>query len=99
MEILWYFAKVWFFLSPWPWPNPLKRLILLLFGAKVGKNPYSLCFLGKSVLLVQYVSYNNVATRELKEFIAHSYAERVFDIDAISDRFEKVFEQVVKSSK
>jgi len=40
VEILWYFAKVWFFLSPWPWPNSLKRQILLLFGAKVGKNPY-----------------------------------------------------------
>ena len=40
VEILWYFAKVWFFLSPWPWPNSLKRYLLIKFGAKVGKKPY-----------------------------------------------------------
>ena len=39
IEILWYFAKVIFFLSPWPWPNSLKRKILIAFGAKVGKRP------------------------------------------------------------
>lgn len=38
-EICWYFVKVWFFLSPWPWPNSLKRRLLILFGAKVGKRP------------------------------------------------------------
>jgi putative colanic acid biosynthesis acetyltransferase WcaF len=39
-EIAWYFIKVWFFLSPWPWPNRLKRRLLTLFGAKVGKGLY-----------------------------------------------------------
>lgn len=39
IEIAWYFVKVWFFLSPWPWPNRLKRWLLIRFGAKVGKSP------------------------------------------------------------
>lgn len=39
-EILWYFVKVWFFLSPWPWPNRLKRWLLIRFGAKIGKGMY-----------------------------------------------------------
>jgi putative colanic acid biosynthesis acetyltransferase WcaF len=39
IEIAWYFVKVIFFLSPWPWPNRLKRRLLILFGAKVGKSP------------------------------------------------------------
>ena len=39
-EIAWYFIKVWFFLSPWPWPNRLKRWLLIRFGAKIGKGLY-----------------------------------------------------------
>lgn len=39
VEIMWYFVKVWFFLSPWPWPNRLKRWLLIKFGAKIGKSP------------------------------------------------------------
>jgi putative colanic acid biosynthesis acetyltransferase WcaF len=39
VEIAWYFVKVFFFLSPWPWPNFLKRRLLILFGAKIGKKP------------------------------------------------------------
>ncbi|MFV0539159.1 MAG: WcaF family extracellular polysaccharide biosynthesis acetyltransferase [Dysgonomonas sp.] len=36
-EILWYFIKVFFFLSAIPYPNSLKSLLLRLFGARVGK--------------------------------------------------------------
>jgi glycosyltransferase involved in cell wall biosynthesis len=43
--------------------------------------------------------YNDAAVRQRMGDNARAYAERAFDIDAISDRFEKVFEQVVKSSK
>jgi len=39
-EICWYFIKVWFFLSPWPWPNRLKRKLLVMFGATVGRGLY-----------------------------------------------------------
>lgn len=39
-EALWYFVKVWFFLSPWPWPVRFKRWLLIRFGAKVGKGLY-----------------------------------------------------------
>jgi putative colanic acid biosynthesis acetyltransferase WcaF len=40
IELLWYFVKVFFFLSSWPWPNSLKRRLLVAFGAKVGKGLY-----------------------------------------------------------
>ena len=35
-EILWYISKVFIFLSPIPWPNKFKKLILRIFGAKIG---------------------------------------------------------------
>jgi putative colanic acid biosynthesis acetyltransferase WcaF len=35
-ELLWYLLKCVFFLSPLPWPQPLKRALLKGFGAKVG---------------------------------------------------------------
>lgn len=37
VEIVWYVCKVVFFLSALPWPSTLKRLLLVGFGAKVGK--------------------------------------------------------------
>jgi putative colanic acid biosynthesis acetyltransferase WcaF len=37
-EALWYFVKMMFFLTPFPFPNRLKRRLLIFFGAKVGKN-------------------------------------------------------------
>jgi len=36
-EISWYFVKMLFFLSAFPWPNALKMAILKIFGAKVGQ--------------------------------------------------------------
>jgi putative colanic acid biosynthesis acetyltransferase WcaF len=36
-EALWYFVKCAFFLSPLPWPTRLKRFLLILFGARIGK--------------------------------------------------------------
>lgn len=36
-EVAWQFIKIWFFLSPWPWPSRIKASLLRLFGAKVGK--------------------------------------------------------------
>lgn len=35
-EITWYFVKMLFFLSSFPFPNPVKRQLLRMFGAKVG---------------------------------------------------------------
>lgn len=35
-EISWYFIKMFFFLSSFPWPSSLKASILRMFGAKVG---------------------------------------------------------------
>jgi putative colanic acid biosynthesis acetyltransferase WcaF len=35
-EVLWYFVKMIFFLSAFPYPNALKTFLLKLFGAKVG---------------------------------------------------------------
>lgn len=35
-EITWYFVKMVFFLSAFPWPNSLKKAFLKFFGAKVG---------------------------------------------------------------
>lgn len=37
VEAAWYFCKVAFIMSPWPWPSGLKRMLLRLFGAKVGR--------------------------------------------------------------
>ncbi|MGA2865239.1 MAG: WcaF family extracellular polysaccharide biosynthesis acetyltransferase [Verrucomicrobiota bacterium] len=37
---LWYLIKCAFFLSPLPWPSPLKRALLRVFGAEVGKGVY-----------------------------------------------------------
>lgn len=37
-EISWYLLKMFFFLSAFPFPNSLKRMLLKLFGAKVGDN-------------------------------------------------------------
>ena len=36
-EILWYFVKMFFFLSAFPFPSSLKSALLRLFGAKVGQ--------------------------------------------------------------
>ena len=36
IEAVWYLLKCLFFLSPLPWPNRLKVMILRSFGAKVG---------------------------------------------------------------
>ena len=35
-EILWYFVKIIFFLTALPFPNALKKKLLVLFGAKIG---------------------------------------------------------------
>lgn len=35
-EAFWYFVKVVFFLSAFPWPSSLKVFLLVAFGAKVG---------------------------------------------------------------
>ena len=35
--MVWYFLKVFFFLSAWPWPSRLKTAILRAFGARIGK--------------------------------------------------------------
>ncbi len=35
-EILWYLVKMLFFLSAMPYPNALKKFLLVRFGAKVG---------------------------------------------------------------
>ena len=36
-EILWYFTKILFFLTAFPFPNQLKCIFLRLFGAQVGQ--------------------------------------------------------------
>lgn len=36
-EMVWYFIKMIFFLSAFPYPNALKCFLLKVFGAKVGK--------------------------------------------------------------
>jgi len=36
IEICWYLFKIVFFLSTFPWPNVLKKIILSAFGAKIG---------------------------------------------------------------
>lgn len=36
-ELCWYFVKMIFFLSAMPYPNSLRRVLLKLFGAQVGK--------------------------------------------------------------
>lgn len=38
--IIWYFIKIVFFLSAFPWPGRLRSSILRAFGAKIGKNVY-----------------------------------------------------------
>ena len=40
VEGLWYFSKMKFFLSAFPWPSRLKVAILRGFGAKIGKGVY-----------------------------------------------------------
>ena len=37
VEVLWYVCKMAFFLTAIPWPSSLKRGLLRLFGAKIGK--------------------------------------------------------------
>jgi len=37
---LWYFIKIVFFLSAFPWPSALKSSILKAFGAKIGRKVY-----------------------------------------------------------
>jgi putative colanic acid biosynthesis acetyltransferase WcaF len=37
-EMLWYLVKMLFFLTAFPFPSNLKRKLLVIFGAKVGKN-------------------------------------------------------------
>ncbi|WP_083421925.1 WcaF family extracellular polysaccharide biosynthesis acetyltransferase [Arsenicibacter rosenii] len=34
--VVWYIVKCIFFLNPFPFPNSIKRLLLILFGAKIG---------------------------------------------------------------
>lgn len=36
-ELIWYFIKIWFFLSAIPYPSKFKVFLLRIFGAKVGK--------------------------------------------------------------
>lgn len=36
-ELLWYFCKMFFFLSAFPFPSSFKVFILRIFGAKIGK--------------------------------------------------------------
>lgn len=36
-EIIWYLVKMFFFLSAFPYPSGLKKKLLVLFGAKVGR--------------------------------------------------------------
>ena len=36
VRVLWYFINYWFFKSPFPFYGP-KRVLLRMFGAKVGK--------------------------------------------------------------
>jgi glycosyltransferase involved in cell wall biosynthesis len=43
--------------------------------------------------------YNDAGVRERMGVNARAYAERAFNIDAISDRFERVFKQAAKTSK
>lgn len=38
VEIIWYFFKMLFFLSSFPWPYKFKSFILILFGARIGKD-------------------------------------------------------------
>lgn len=40
VELVWQFVKIWFFLSPWPWPSRFKAFLLRMFGAKVGRGLY-----------------------------------------------------------
>ncbi|MBX3097427.1 MAG: hypothetical protein KF812_11240 [Fimbriimonadaceae bacterium] len=40
VEVVWYFVKMGFFLSAFPWPSRLKATLLRLFGAKVGAGLY-----------------------------------------------------------
>jgi putative colanic acid biosynthesis acetyltransferase WcaF len=37
VEAIWYAMKCVFFLSPWPYPSALKRLVLRCFGARIGR--------------------------------------------------------------
>lgn len=37
IEVIWYLTKMLFFLTAFPWPYKIKKVILELFGAKVGK--------------------------------------------------------------
>jgi len=37
VEAIWYFCKIFFFMSSLPWPSSLKVKILKLFGAKIGQ--------------------------------------------------------------
>ncbi len=37
VEAFWYVVKMVFFLTALPWPSRLKRVLLIAFGAKVGK--------------------------------------------------------------
>ena len=36
-EVLWFVAKCFFFLNPWPWPSALRVWLLRRFGAQLGK--------------------------------------------------------------
>jgi putative colanic acid biosynthesis acetyltransferase WcaF len=40
VEAIWYLLKCLFFLSPLPWPPAFKRMLLRLFGAKIGRQVY-----------------------------------------------------------
>lgn len=70
VELLWYLAKCFFFLSPLPWPSKLKCALLRAFGAKVGSGvnikprvnihfPWKLelgdwCWLGEEVFILNF---------------------------------------------
>lgn len=69
-EAMWYLVKCIFFLSPLPWPGKFKKLLLRLFGAKVGEGvvikprvnihfPWKLdlgdhCWLGEEVFILNF---------------------------------------------
>jgi putative colanic acid biosynthesis acetyltransferase WcaF len=39
-ELIWYFVKCLFFLSPLPWPSAMRRMLARFFGAKLGDGVY-----------------------------------------------------------
>ena len=70
--IIWYFFKIVFFQSAFPWPGKFKSALLRLFGAKVGRGVYwkprvnihipwklelgDYCLIGEEVILLNFES-------------------------------------------